>query len=278
MTGILYLVATPIGNLNDWTIRAVETLTAVHLIASEDTRHSLPLLRHYGIHTRCQSYHAHNESEQSTQLVQRLTAGESIALISDAGTPLISDPGSLLVRLAQKSNITICPIPGPCAAITALCASGLSATEFRFIGFLTTQREKRSRQLQQLSKETATLIFYESVHRITNLMATLVETLEPDREVCLARELTKRFEQIKTGPIAELNTWFLNNPDSQKGEYVIIVSGAKPQKNNDALVQKTLQLLLEELPLRKAVSLAAKLTGERKNTIYNIALQLKDNH
>ena len=181
----------------------------------------------------------------------------------------------MLVSLALKSRITVCPIPGPCAAITALCASGLSATEFRFIGFLAAKGEKRNRQLQQLCEDPATLIFYESVHRITDLMKTLVDTLEPDRPVCLARELTKRFEQIKTASIAELNTWFLENPDCQKGEYVVIVSGAKPKKNNETQIVQTLTLLLEELPLKKAVSIAAKLTGERKNTVYDIALKLK---
>ena len=273
MTGTLYLVATPIGNLDDWSPRAVETLNSVDLIAAEDTRHSLPLLRHYGITTPCQAYHAHNEADKSTQLIRKLTEGQSIALISDAGTPLISDPGSSLVREARAAGIPVSPIPGACAAITALCASGLSATEFRFIGFLAAKGEKRTRQLQQLCEDPATLILYESVHRIADLMKTLSDTLEPERDVCLARELTKRFEQIKTAPISELYTWFSDNPDCRKGEYVVLVSGAKPQENNSTLITKTLQLLLPELPLKKAVSLTAKLTGERKNTVYEIALK-----
>jgi 16S rRNA (cytidine1402-2'-O)-methyltransferase len=278
MTGTLYLVATPIGNLGDMSPRAITTLQEVDLIAAEDTRHSLPLLRHYGIDTRSQSYHAHNESEQSTKLIQKLLTGESIALISDAGTPLISDPGAKLVQQAQAAGIAVCPIPGPCAAITALCASGLSATDFRFIGFLAAKGERRTRQMQQLSEDPCTLILYESVHRIAALMETLVSTLEPDREVCLARELTKRFEQIKTAPIAELHAWFLDHPDCQKGEYVVIVSGAPAKENDQTEITTTLQLLLAELPLKKAVAITAKLTGERKNSVYDLALKIKEDH
>ncbi len=278
MSGTLYLVATPIGNMNDLSPRAIETLKTVDLIAAEDTRHSLPLLRHYGINTRCQSYHAHNESEQSAKLVQKLCAGESIALISDAGTPLVSDPGSQLVKHARLAGITVCPIPGACAAITALCASGLSATEFRFIGFLAAKGEKRARQLKQLCEDQATLILYESVHRIKDLMQALLDTLEPEREVCIARELTKRFEQIKTAPIQQLHAWFVDNPDCQKGEYVILVSGAKPKDSSEDHIIQTLNVLLDELPLKKAAEITAKLTGERKNAVYQIALKLKDSH
>ena len=236
------------------------------------------MLRHYGVTTHCQSYHAHNESEQSAKLILKLTAGESIALISDAGTPLISDPGSQLVKQARLAGIPVCPIPGASAAITALCASGLSTTEFRFIGFLAAKGEKRARQLKQLCEDPATLILYESVHRIKDLMLALLDTLEPDREVCLARELTKRFEQIKTAPIAQLHTWFVDNPDYQKGEYVVLVSGAKPKDNDETHIIDTLKLLLDELPLKKAAEIAAKLTGERKNSVYQIALKLKDSH
>jgi 16S rRNA (cytidine1402-2'-O)-methyltransferase len=278
MPGTLYIVATPIGNLADWSARAIDTLKQVDLIAAEDTRHSLPLLQHHGISTRCQAYHAHNESEQCAKLLDKLTSGESIALISDAGTPLISDPGSLLVRQAQQADIAVVPIPGACAAITALCASGLNANEFRFIGFLSSKGEKRKRQLQQLVEDSATLILYESVHRIADLMTALTETLPAEREVCLARELTKRFEQIITAPIAELHTWFLDHPENRKGEYVVIVSGAPAKSHNDTELRKTLQLLMAELPLKKAAEITAKLTGERKNSVYELALKLKDTH
>lgn len=274
MSGTLYLVATPIGNLDDFTLRGIATLQAVDIIAAEDTRHSLALLQHFGIKTRCQSYHAHNENEQSTKLIDQLKQGLSIALISDAGTPLISDPGSTLVQQAQSAKIPVVPIPGACAAITALCASGLATDEFRFIGFLSNKAEKRKRQLQQLSEDEATLILYESVHRIGDLMQVLVETLEPNRLVCLARELTKHFEQIKTASIAELHTWFLENPDKRKGEYVVIVSGAPLKLSNEVAITKTLRLLMNELPLKKAAEITAKILGERKNAVYEIALQL----
>lgn len=274
--GSLYIVATPIGNLDDWSTRAVNTLKNVDLIACEDTRHSLPLLKHYGIGVPCRAYHAHNENEQSDKLIRALLAGQSVALISDAGTPLISDPGAQLIRQAQTKNIPVIPIPGACAAITALCASGLATHEFRFIGFLPSKGEKRSRQLQQLCEDPATVILYESVHRIADLMTLLHETLEADREVCIARELTKRFEQIKTAPIDELQTWFFANPDCHKGEFVVLISGAKPKDADEAKIIDTLNLLLDHLPLKKAAVIAAKLTGERKNTVYEIALKLKE--
>lgn len=273
-TGTLYLVATPIGHLDDLSARAIATLKQVDRIAAEDTRHSLALLRHFGIQTRCQSYHAHNESEQSSSLIAHLKDGESIALISDAGTPLISDPGSVLVRQAHEAGITVCPIPGPCAAIAALSASGLSTTDFRFVGFLPAKGEKRSRELQTLCQQPETIVLYESVHRIESLMTALIELLEPSRLVCLARELTKRFEQIKTAPIATLYPWFVEHPDTHKGEYVVIIAGM-PAKSDDAAITQTLTILLTELPVKKAAEVAAKLTGERKNKLYELALTLK---
>ena len=273
-TGTLYLVATPIGHLDDMSSRAVETLKQVDRIAAEDTRHSLALLRHFGIQTRCQSYHAHNESEQSSSLISHLQNGESIALISDAGTPLISDPGCILVRKAHEAGIPVCPIPGPCAAIAALSASGLSTTDFRFVGFLTAKGEKRQRELEQLCQQPETIILYESVHRIANLVDTLHDLMDGSRQVCLAREITKRFEQIKTAPIADIHRWFWDHPDTHKGEYVVIIEGAVAQADTHQITQ-TLDILLAELPVKKAAEVASKLTGERKNKLYELALNLK---
>ena len=276
-TGILYLVATPIGNLGDFSSRAVDTLNEVDLIAAEDTRHSRPLLQHAGIKTPCQPYHAHNELSAAKQLVAKLCSGLSIALISDAGTPLISDPGSLLVAQAREADISVVPIPGPCAAITALSASGIASNDFRFVGFLSAKGAKRERQLTTLCDDASTLILYESVHRIDTLMDTLKTLLKPDRVVCLARELTKRFEQIKTAPIEQLHAWFVANPDTHRGEYVVIISGTVPESTPDSDNERILSVLLTELPVKKAVALATKLTGERKNHLYELALKLNGN-
>lgn len=276
MSGTLYIVATPIGNLSDWSQRAIDTLKTVDLIAAEDTRHSLVLLKQFGIATRCEPYHAHNEATQCKKLLKKLNEGQSIALISDAGTPLISDPGSLLVRQAQAGAIAVVPIPGACAAIAALSASGLNADEFRFIGFLTNKSSKRKHQLLQLINDSATLILYESVHRIADLMQTLLEILSADRQVCLARELTKHFEQIKTARIDELHDWFVTHKEKRKGEYVVLIEGTQTIAADQQQIIHTLKLLMAEIPLKKAAEITAQLTGESKNRVYELALKLKD--
>lgn len=272
--GTLYIVATPIGNRTDLSPRAIETLQSVDLIAAEDTRHFQTLRQFASINTPCQPYHAHNEQQATQRLLQKLREGESLALVSDAGTPLISDPGSCLVRKAQEENIPVCPIPGPCAAITALSASGIETNTFYFAGFLSNKAEKRANQLKELCQKQATVILYESVHRIESFMTTLKNTLEPTRLVCLARELTKRFEQIKTAPIEALYPWFVENTQCRRGEYVVIVQGASDKSDCQDECRRVLHHLLKELPVKQAAKLAAQITGQPRNESYKIALEM----
>lgn len=273
----LYIVATPIGNLQDITLRAIEVLKTVDCIAAEDTRHSLPLLRHFGISTPVLALHEHNERERAAQLLQRLQSGESIALISDAGTPLINDPGYFLVREARALGIRVVPIPGACAVIAALCASGLPTDRFTYEGFLPAKSKARLDKLKLLQAETRTMVFYESPHRILELLQAMLEVFGAARQVVIARELTKTFETIRLGPLAELCEWVESDANQQRGEIVVLVAGAPESVQSESFsAQHVLSVLLEDLPTKQAVDLAVKITGEKKNALYELALQLKN--
>lgn len=272
--GNLYIVATPIGNLDDITIRALNTLRAVDYVAAEDTRHSATLLNHFNINKKFISLHDFNEQQKSATLIKLLQQGNNIALISDAGTPLISDPGYRLVNLVQKANINIIPIPGPCAAITALCASGLPTAKFVFEGFLPTKEVARNRRLDELKIETRTLIFYETPHRILSVIIAMLEIFGEQRQAVIARELTKKFETIYNGNLAAIKNWIESDSNQQKGEFVILIHGNdspnKQEISPEAL--KILQILASELPPKQAAGLSSKITGISKNKLYETLL------
>jgi 16S rRNA (cytidine1402-2'-O)-methyltransferase len=274
--GQLYVVATPIGNLGDITLRAITVLKQVDTIAAEDTRQSKKLLRHYGITTPMLSVHAHNERVQAIKIVDLLKNNQSVAYITDAGTPLISDPGAYLIQIVRDQGYAVIPIPGPCAAITALSVSGFTTPHFYFEGFLPSKPSQRKLRLERLKDFQNTLIFYESPHRI---MATLLDSLEilGNRHAVIARELTKKFETILSGSLEELRQSLVTHPQQQLGEFVLLISGNEesrvlPQKK----MEVTLRILLKELPLKQAVSLASDLLGVAKNDLYCLALQMKD--
>lgn len=273
--GTLYVVATPIGNLGDMVPRAVETLQTVALIAAEDTRHSSRLLSHFDIKTPCIAYHDHSDEQRTEQLIARMHAGDSIALISDAGTPLVSDPGYRLVRSARQAGIQVVPIPGACAMIAALSAAGLPSDRFAFEGFLPAKQVARCTQLQNLAADPRTLIFYEAPHRILETLQDIAQVFGPEREVVMARELTKTFETIKGDKVADLADWVAADTNQQRGEIVLLVHGA-PKPENEAMTpaqMHTMKVLLEELPVKQAASIGAKLTGLKKNFLYDWALQ-----
>jgi len=275
--GTLYIVATPIGNLQDMSQRAIEILKSVQGIAAEDTRHSASLLRHFLINTPTLALHEHNERERASVLLERLQRGESIALISDAGTPLINDPGYFLVRVARNAGIRVVPIPGPSAVIAALSVSGLPTDRFCFEGFLAAKSKTRLQQLEKLRNETRTLIFYEAPHRVLETLQDMQQIWGIAREVVIARELTKMYETIYSAPLAELIEWVKSDENQQRGEIVLLVRGAEdlPTESEKLSVESILTILLNELPLKQAVELTAKITKKRKNDIYQRALVLK---
>jgi 16S rRNA (cytidine1402-2'-O)-methyltransferase len=274
-SGILYVVATPIGNLGDMVPRAVETLQTVTLIAAEDTRHSSRLLSHFDIKTPCIAYHDHSDNSRVDQLVNRILAGDSIALISDAGTPLVSDPGYRLVRSARQAGVQVVPIPGACAMIAALSAAGLPSDRFAFEGFLPAKQVARCSQLQALAADPRTLIFYEAPHRILETLQDMVQVFGGEREVVIAREITKTFETIKGDKVEALAEWVAADSNQQRGEIVLLVHGA-PKLDNESMTPEqihTMTVLLEELPVKQAATIGAKLTGLKKNFLYDWALQ-----
>ena len=274
--GVLYIVATPIGNLDDISLRALETLKAVPLIAAEDTRHSRKLLARYGIAARLLSLHDHNEQAASDSLLKTLLGGADVALVSDAGTPLISDPGFYLVRAARQAGIRVIPLPGPSACIAALSVAGLPTERFVFEGFLPPRPVARERRLSELASESRTLVFYESSHRICDCLAAMAESLGHDRQATVARELTKTFETIRDGTLAELLHWVQDDPNQQKGEFVVMVQGAPARAPViDAVAEQVLAVLMAELPLKQAAALAAKITGLPKNRLYEAGLAIK---
>lgn len=272
----LYVVATPIGNLADMVPRAVEILQAVDLIAAEDTRHSAKLMQHYAINTPLVAYHDHSDSAKVDSLVERLLRGDSVALISDAGTPLISDPGYRLVKTAREHGIPVVPIPGPCALIAALSASGLPSDRFAFEGFPPAKAVARGNFFLALSQDPRTLIFYESPHRVLDSLMAMVDAFGADRRVVLAREISKTFETILSAPLHELIQTVRDDANQQRGEIVLLVQGYAAPKLQQGLVPETerlLRILLDELPLKQAAALAARITGEKKNTLYKWALE-----
>lgn len=275
--GTLYVVATPIGNLGDITLRAVETLKDVDAIAAEDTRHSSGLLAHFGISKKLIAVHEHNEHHAAEKLIIQLKNGENIALVTDAGTPGISDPGAVVVNLVRKSGIKVVPIPGVSAVITALSAGGIAQDGFYFHGFLPASGAARRKVLESLKSQTVTLVLYEAPHRILECVEDIAKVLGDAREITFARELTKTFETIYTCPVSQAGTWLQTDANQQRGEFVLLIEAAPvlPTKEISDEAQRVIKCLLAELPLKQAVSLATDITQLKKNDLYEFALKLK---
>jgi 16S rRNA (cytidine1402-2'-O)-methyltransferase len=272
----LYVVPTPLGNLADMTARAVDTLRRVTWVACEDTRHSAPLLGHFGVSARLLAAHEHNEEAAARQVVARLDEGESVALICDAGTPAISDPGARLVARVRAAGHRVVPLPGPCAAVTALSASGLAEPRFLFYGFLPAKAGQRETALRELASLPYALVFHEAPHRIVETVNTLLSVFGPERTLVFARELTKVFETIHAGLLGEAPAWLAADANRQRGEFVLIVSGALPSAG-DGKGERVLKLLLDEgLPIRQAAKLAHAITGAAKKAMYELALRLRE--
>lgn len=275
--GALYVVATPIGNLQDIGRRALEVLASADLILAEDTRHSAKLLSHYGIATACRPFHEHNEARQVAQIVRRIAAGTRVALICDAGTPLISDPGYRLVAALREQGHAVIPVPGPSAVICALSVAGLPTDRFCFEGFLPTRSSARRNLLHTLVHEPRTLIFYESPRRVLSAIVDMAAEFGDARRAVLARELTKIHESVIGGTLAELRDRLESHPQQRRGEYVIVVAGAPPHEDHAATAvdaEALLRVLVEELPVRQAVAIAARITGGKRNVLYRRALKL----
>jgi len=272
----LYIVATPIGNLGDITLRAVETLNKVDLIAAEDTRHSQRLMSHLGVTTRLMSLHEHNEREKSQTIIDKVKEGQSIALVSDAGTPLISDPGYFLVKLAQDQGVKVVPIPGASAVVTAISVSGLPSDRFVFEGFLPAKSGNKQRVLELFEFENRTVIFYESPHRIVDTLETMLTVFGEDRRLVLARELTKTFETIKGDSLGQLCEWVKSDANQQRGEFVLLLEGATDIPDASVIDQdKMLALLIAELPIKKASKIVSEITGANKKILYQRALEMQ---
>ena len=275
-SGVLYVVATPIGNLSDLSERAIAVLTEVDLIACEDTRHTQKLLQHLGVRKVLMSVHDHNERDRIQQVAEHLTAGRSMALVSDAGTPLISDPGYPLVEALRAMNHKVVPVPGPSALITALSAAGLPTDRFVFEGFLPHKAGGRRERLAPLANETATVVFYESKHRIIETLTLMAEAFGEQRQACVARELTKTFETFYQGTLAELIDALQADEHQTKGEFVVMVAGNPAPATATAFdTDKLFRLLLAELPPKKAAAILADLTGENKKALYQQALEIQ---
>jgi len=274
--GVLYVVATPIGNLGDISARALQVLREVDLIAAEDTRHSRQLLQHFGIQTPLISLHEHNEQSRIPQLLSQLRQGKALALISDAGTPLLSDPGYPLLRSLREHGLRAVPIPGPSSLLAALSVAGLPTDRFVFEGFLPAKAVARRRRLELLAPEERTLAFFEAGHRIQASLQAMMEVFGADRRAVLARELTKVFEEIHGATLAELCDWLAAAENRCKGEFVVLVQGAPPPAATpDPELRRLLTVLLEELPIKQAVAAAVRLTGVKKNLLYDLALELQ---
>lgn len=278
MSAVLFIVATPIGNLDDISHRAINTLTEVDIVAAEDTRHSQQLLSHYGLKKKMLSLHEHNEHQRCAQVVGLLQQGQSVALISDAGTPLISDPGYPLVRSVIDAGFQVCPIPGPSSVITAMCAAGLPTDRFTFHGFLSHKNAERLQQLDRVKGLEGTQILLESTHRIVRLLEQLHQVM-PHAELVVAKELTKRHERFIRGNPEVCLQQFNQVTDLQKGEFVVLIHVKEDPSNEGKAVEhdRLLTLLLNEMPLKKAVKLAVEITGAKKNMLYQRALELSAN-
>ena len=275
--GTLWIVATPIGNLEDWSPRAQRLLGEVDLVLCEDTRHSGRLLAAFGVQARLAALHEHNEERATPALVARLAAGEHMALVSDAGTPLLSDPGFRLVRAAAAAGVTVSPVPGPSAVLAALSVAGLPTDRFAFEGFLPARSAARRARLQGLVEEARTLVFFEAGNRVAAMLADAAAVLDPSRAVTVARELTKLHETLYRGSLAELAEQLVADPDASRGELVVVIAGAEPAatgEGDEALLAQLLPALLEELPPSRAVKIAAKLTGVPRQRAYDLALKL----
>ncbi len=273
----LYVVATPIGNIGDITLRALHVLAQADAVACEDTRNTAQLLARYGLSKPLIAAHQHNEREAAEKLVVRLQAGERIALVSDAGTPGISDPGARIVDAVRAAGLRVTALPGASAAVTALSASGLLHERFHFYGFLPTKPKQREAALAQLRAVPATLVFYEAPHRIEEAVASLVAGFEASRQIVFAREISKLFEEIHRCTLAEAEAWLAADAHRHKGEYVVLIEGASEDQDTDqAEADRVLAILLESCPVKQAATLAARITGQKKNALYDRALQLSN--
>lgn len=276
MTGTLYIVATPIGNLDDMTPRAVDVLRNVNLILAEDTRHSKKLLQHFTINTPVQSCHDFNERDRVHDVIARLERGENIALISDAGTPLISDPGYRLVTAAHAANVRVSPVPGVSALIAALSVAGIATDRFTFIGYLPAKPGARRRVLRDLAAAGETLVLYETPHRICDTLADISGCLGTSREMTVCRELTKQFETVRQGSVEEITRFVRADSNQQKGEFVLVIQGVQDKAADEKEMSRVLRILLASLPVSSAAEIAADILGESKNRLYKLALKLKD--
>ena len=272
----LYVVATPIGNVTDISLRALHLLSLADAVACEDTRNTAHLLTRFGLNKPLIAAHQHNEREVAQTLIARLHAGERIALVSDAGTPAVSDPGARIVDAVRAAGLRVLPLPGPSAAITAISASGLLNDQFYFVGFLPAKAKQRENMLHSLRGVTATMVFYEAPHRILDCTTALAEAFEPTRQVVFARELTKLFEEIHRCPLSEAQAWIRADAHREKGEFVILLEGAtEAQDAEDVEAERILGILLAECSVKQAANLTAQITGRKKNALYERALQLK---
>ena len=272
----LYVVATPIGNVTDISLRALHLLSLADAVACEDTRNTAHLLTRFGLNKPLIAAHQHNEREVAQTLIARLHAGERIALVSDAGTPAVSDPGARIVDAVRAAGLRVLPLPGPSAAITAISASGLLNDQFYFVGFLPAKAKQRENMLHSLRGVTATMVFYEAPHRILDCATALAEAFEPARQVVFARELTKLFEEIHRCPLSEAEAWIRADAHREKGEFVILLEGAtEAQDAEDVEAERILNILLAECSVKQAANLTAQITGRKKNALYERALQLK---
>ena len=276
--GILYVVATPIGNLGDITLRAIETLKMVDAIAAEDTRHTSGLLSHFGISKKLIAVHEHNEQQSAEKLVLALKNGDNIALVTDAGTPAVSDPGAIVVKTVREAGIKVVPIPGVSAVVAALSASGIMQNGFYFHGFLPASGAARRKQLEVLKAQTVTLIFYEAPHRIIESIEDIAKVLGENRQITFCRELTKTFETIYICPASLASAWLQADANQQRGEFVLLIEAAPMVEVQEISeeAQRVLKCLLAELPLKQAVALATEITNEKKNALYELALKIKN--
>ena len=271
------MVATPIGNLGDITLRAIETLKMVDTIAAEDTRHTSGLLSHFGISKKLIAVHEHNEQQSAEKLVLALKNGDNIALVTDAGTPAVSDPGAIVVKIVREAGIKVVPIPGASAVVAALSASGIAQNGFYFHGFLPASGAARRKTLEQLKSQMVTIVLYEAPHRIVECVEDLAKILGGNRQITFCRELTKTFETIYTCPVSLSSAWLQADANQQRGEFVLLIEAApvvETQEISDE-ARRVLKCLLAELPLKQAVALATDITQFKKNDLYELALALK---
>ncbi|WMW81097.1 16S rRNA (cytidine(1402)-2'-O)-methyltransferase [Undibacterium cyanobacteriorum] len=273
----LYIIATPIGNSADISLRALHVLSLVDAVACEDTRTTAQLLTRYGLHKQLLAAHMHNEHEAAEKIIARLQAGERIALVSDAGTPGVSDPGAIIVDAVRKAGFRISPLPGASAAISALSASGLVNDHFYFHGFLPSKAGQRDSVLQSLKSLTATLVFYEAPHRILETTKALQQQFGDQRHIVFAREISKLFEEIHRCELGQASAWLESNQHGEKGEYVVLVEGARSDSNAEMQeARRVLEILINELSVKQASQLAALITGQKKNALYELALAMKN--